>query len=456
MVSTMNTVLLFAIVLGGLIFFHELGHFLVARLFGVGVEKFSLGFGPRILGKTIGRTDYRLSLIPLGGYVKMVGDEPDSELAPEDIPFSFTHQHVLKRGLIVAAGPLFNALLAVIIFVSILYFIGISSIRPVIRNIDSGSPAEQAGIRINDLILEIDQKPIVSWRDIIDILDRNEGGPLEFLIKRDGETLPIRVVPQKAFYKDVYGDEVAYSDIGISGMAEPLAVIGAVSKNLPAFEAGLKKGDKIMAIDDRPIQYWREIQEIVTGSKGKALTFDILRGEERLKFTITPELVKDRNLAGISSKNYRIGIARPEVIPEADKITLKQGLIASFQQSFKIIGNVTLTFFDFLKKVFQGKVSRELVGGPIRIAQMAQQSAQMGLVELLSFVASISLQLAILNLLPIPVLDGGHLLFFSIEAVLRRPVNKRMRETAQQVGLFILLLLMIFVVYNDIDLTWIE
>jgi len=452
----MNTVLLFAIVLGGLIFFHELGHFLVARLFGVGVEKFSLGFGPRIFGKTIGRTDYRISLIPLGGYVKMIGDEPDSDLPPEDLPYSFTHKHVLKRSLIVVAGPLFNALLALIIFVSMLYFIGISSIRPVVRNIDSGSPAEKAGIEINDLILEIDQKPIVSWRDIIQILDRNKGEPIGFLIKRNGETLPIRVVPQKAFYNDVYGEEVPYYDVGISGVAEPLSVVGEVSKNLPAFEAGLKKGDQIIAIDNQPIKYWREIQQIVTNSKGKALVFVILRGDDKLTFTITPELVKARNLAGISSKNYRIGIAQPQVVPDEDKITLEQGLFESFDQSFKLIGNVAISFFDFLKKAFQGKVSRELVGGPIRIAQMAQQSAQMGMVELLSFVASISLQLAMLNLLPIPVLDGGHLLFYGIEAVLRRPVNKRMRETAQQIGMFILLLLMIFVVYNDIDLTWIK
>lgn len=452
----MNTVFLFAIVLGGLIFFHELGHFLVARLFGVGVEKFSLGFGPRIVGKSIGRTDYRISLIPLGGYVKMVGDEPDSEISPEDVPYSFTHQTVLKRGLIVAAGPLFNALLALIIFVSIFYFVGVSTIRPVIRNIDAGSPAEKAGIQIGDLILKINQQPIGSWRDIINILDHNKGEALNLLIRRDEKKLPVTVLPQKAFYKDVYGDEVAYFDIGISGIAEPPAVVGEVSKNLPAFKAGLKKGDKIVAIDGQPIAYWKDIQEIVTGSKGKALDFEILRGDRNLEFKITPELVKDRNLAGISSKNYRIGIARPEVIPEKDKITLKQGFIESFQQSFRLIGNVTLTFFDFLKKAFQGKVSRELVGGPIRIAQMAEQSAQMGLVELLSFVASISLQLAILNLFPIPVLDGGHLLFFCIEGLLRRPVNKRMRETAQQIGLFILLLLMIFVVYNDIDLTWMK
>ncbi len=452
----MNTVFLFAIVLGGLIFFHELGHFLVARIFGVGVEKFSLGFGPRILGKTVGRTDYRLSLIPLGGYVKMVGDEPDSELPAEDIPFSFTHQSVLKRGFIVAAGPLFNALLALIIFFCIFYFVGVSSIRPVIRNIDSGSPAEKAGIKIDDLILEIDHKPIGSWRGIIDALDRNQGEALDFLIRRDGENLTIRVLPQEAFYKDVYGDEIAYYDIGISGIAEPPAVVGEVSGKLPAFKAGVKKGDRIIAIDGRPISYWKEIQEIVTGSKGEALVFEILRGDRTIEIKITPELVKDRNLAGISSKNYRIGIARPEVVPEKDKIILKQGFFESIQQSSKLIGNVTLTFFEFLKKAFQGKVSRELVGGPIRIAQMAQQSAQMGLVELLSFVASISLQLAILNLFPIPVLDGGHLFFFFIEGLLRRPVNKRMRETAQQIGLFILLLLMIFVVYNDIDLTWMK
>ncbi|MBI5064383.1 MAG: RIP metalloprotease RseP [Desulfatitalea sp.] len=158
----MSVVLNFIVVLGILICFHEFGHFIVARLFGVGVEKFSLGFGPRILGKTIGRTDYRLSAVPLGGYVKMVGEEPDAELAPEDLPYSFTHKHVAKRSLIVAAGPLFNVLLAILIFTAIFFFLGLPSIRPIVRAVDDGSAAQQAGIQTGDMIQAIDGQKIES------------------------------------------------------------------------------------------------------------------------------------------------------------------------------------------------------------------------------------------------------------------------------------------------------
>lgn len=450
----MNTIFLFIVVLGPLIFFHELGHFLVARLFGVGVEKFSLGFGPRILGKKIGRTDYRLSLIPLGGFVKMVGDEPDSDLSPEDIPYSFTHKHVAKRSLIVFAGPFFNALLALAIFICILYFIGISSILPVIRNIDSNSPAAQTRLQLDDWIEAIDDTPVSSWRDINTIFDDSTGGPVKLHVIRQGEALQVELEPQKAVYTNVYGDDEPYFDFGISGVAEPLAIVGKVMKEMPAFDAGLQEGDMILSIDDRKIQYWKEMQEIVTQSDGKVLRFGVKRQNETLTLDITPNLVKDRNIAGISSKNYRIGIRPPELIPDADKITIELTLFQSIKQSFRILIQVTGSFFDFLKNAFKGKVSRELVGGPIRIAQMAQQSAQMGLVELFSFVAAISLQLAILNLLPIPVLDGGHLLFYSIEAIKRGPLSTRARETAQQIGLFLLLLLMVFVLYNDIEFTW--
>lgn len=450
----MNTAILFILVLGPLIFFHELGHFLVARLFGVGVEKFSLGFGPRIFGKKIGRTDYRISLIPLGGYVKMIGDEPDAELPPEDLPFSFTHKHVAKRSLIVFAGPFANALLALFIFIFILYFAGIASIRPVIRDIDANGPAEQAGVRLNDRIVAIDRKPVNSWRDINAILDENTGETAKFQIQRQGETFTLDLVPQKAVYTNIYGDEVPYFEFGVSGVAEPLAIVGEVIENMPADMAGLKEGDRIISIDGQQIHNWKEMQKIVTGSKGKMLRFGVKRQDETLELELTPHLVKDRSLSGISSKNYRIGIKPPALVPDEDKITIELTFIQSVSQSFNIIFQVTHSFFDFLKKAFQGKVARELVGGPIRIAQMAQQSAEMGLVELFSFVAAISLQLAILNLLPIPVLDGGHLLFYSIEAIKRGPLSIRARETAQQIGLFLLLLLMVFVLYNDIEFTW--
>ena len=450
----MNTVLLFIVVLGPLIFFHELGHFLVARLFGVGVEKFSLGFGPRLFGKKIGRTDYRLSLIPLGGYVKMVGDEPDTDLPPEDLPFSFTHKHVFKRSLIVFAGPFFNAVLALMIFCSILYMNGIDTIIPVIRKVDSNSPADLAGLKLNDRIVAIDGTPVASWRDINAILDESTGEPKEIDVVRDEVPLRIALTPKRAIYTDLYGDEVPYYEFGISGVAEPLAIVGIVMEKMPAALAGLKEGDRIVAIDEHPIVYWREMQKIVTESGGKTLRFKVRRQTDALVIDITPELVKDRNFIGISSKIYRIGIQLPDLVPEEDKMTIELTLGASLKRGFGFLGQVGRAFFDFLKKAVKGKVSRELVGGPIRIAQMAQQSAEMGMSQLFYFVAAISLQLAILNLLPIPVLDGGHLLFYCIEAIKGGPLSVRARETAQQIGLFLLLLLMVFVLYNDIEFTW--
>ena len=451
----MNSILIFIIVLGILIFFHELGHFLVARSFGVGVEKFSLGFGPRLFGRTIGRTDYRVSLIPLGGYVKMIGDEPDAELPPEDLPLSFTHKHVAKRALIVAAGPLFNVLLAVLIFIVVLFFTGLPSIRPYIRSVEPGSPAAKSGLQDNDLVTDIDKKPITSWRDIDGILADSDGKPLHLYVKRQGEIIEKTVKPEKVNAKNLFGDDISYYDIGISGFAELQAVVDEVMDGMPAQKAGLKKGDQIIAIDGQPIDRWERMQEIVSQSKGNSLTFRVRRGEQTFETRIKPEMVQEKNILGVKYKAYRIGIRAPNMsVPQQDQMTIRlnpvqavgQGLIRTWDMA-----KMTVYFFG---KLFQGKVPMESIGGPIRIAQMARKEADQGLVSLLNFIAIISVNLAILNLLPIPVLDGGHLLFYGIEAVMRRPVNTRTRETAQQIGIFLLLLLMIFVFYNDITLTW--
>jgi regulator of sigma E protease len=454
----MNTVLLFIVVLGPLIFFHEFGHFLMAKLFGVGVERFSLGFGPRLIGKKFGRTDYRLSLIPLGGYVKMVGEEPDAELPPEDLPFSFTHKHVFKRSLIVFAGPFFNALLALMIFFAISYFHGIDTIIPVIREVDANSPAEQVGIHPNDRIISIDGTPVASWYDINAIFDESTGASTNLDIVRNGTPMRMAVTPKKEVTTDLYGNAVTYYSFGISGMAKPLPIVGKVEKKMPALAAGLKAGDRIVSIDGHPIEYWEQMHKIITGSKGKTLHFKVQRQSEGqsevLAFDIAPEKVKDRNFLGISSENYRIGIAPPDLVPDSDKMTLPLDMGASLKHGVYYFGQVTNAFIDFLKNAVRGKVSRKLVGGPIRIAFMAQQSAHMGMTQLFFFVAAISLQLGLLNLLPIPVLDGGHLLFYCIEAIKRGPLSVQTRERAQQVGLFLLLLLMTFVICNDIELSW--
>jgi regulator of sigma E protease len=347
-----NSVLAFLVVLGILIFFHEFGHFLVARLFRVGVEKFSLGFGPRLIGWKRGITDYRLSVVPLGGYVKMVGEEPDEELPPELIPLSFTHKHVLKRILIVFAGPFFNVVLAVLIFWVIALSSGVLILKPSIGSIKDGSPAQAAGFRSGDLVTSINGAPIDSW-----------------------ETM---------------ADRISHSD-------------------------------------------------------GRRLEISVDRSEGPVVLTVTPELVRTKNLLGEEIKRYVIGIGTAGET-HSRRLGILQAAAESIRQTYGIVELMVM----IVVKLITGGISMDTVGGPIMIAQMAGDQAKAGIASLFQFIAVISVNLAVINLLPIPVLDGGHLLFFAIEAVKGRPVNMKVREIAQQVGMVILAMLMILVFYNDI------
>ncbi len=347
-----SNIFAFIVVLGVLIFFHELGHFLVARFFGVGVEKFSLGFGPRLIGRTVGRTDYRLSLIPLGGYVKMVGEEPDTEIDPALIPISFTHKNVYQRFAIVAAGPLFNLVLAVLIFFLVFATSGISVLRPVIGEVDGASPAEQAGLKPQDLIVSIGGADVSTWEEMSAMIKASQGQSFEIGLERDGA---------------------------------------------------------------------------------------------RMTVDITPELKTTQNLFGEDIERYLIGV-RPlgDWLPR--ELTLAESLTLSVSRTWEIVELTVLS----VVKLIQGKLPATTLGGPIKIAKMAGAQAREGLTALMVFTAVISINLAILNFLPIPVLDGGHLMFFTIEMISRRPVSIKVREIAQQFGIFLLISLMIFVIFNDI------
>jgi regulator of sigma E protease len=342
----------FIVVLGILIFFHELGHFLVARLFGVGVEKFSLGFGPRLIGKKVGITDYRLSAIPLGGYVKMVGEEPDAAVALADIHLSFSHKNVYQRFCIVAAGPGFNILLAVIIFFAIFLIAGMFILKPSVGGVMEGKPAHLAGIKEGDLIVAIDGVAISSWNDMAERINSSQGRSLKMTIERNGSTKVIPVSPELAPVKNIFGEDTKRYMIGIRDAGETF------TKRLGVFEA------------------------------------------------------------------------------------LAESLIQTYR--------VTKLMVVIIGKLITGAISTDTIGGPIMIAKMAGDQAKAGIGNLISFIALISINLAIINLLPIPILDGGHLLFFIIEAIKRRPVSLKVREIAQQIGLFILILVLILVFYNDI------
>ncbi len=348
----MSTAASFVIVLGVLIFFHELGHFIVARLFGVGVQTFSLGFGPKVWKKTVGITQYCLSAIPLGGYVKMVVDETGADLAPEEIPLSFNHKKLYQKSLIVAAGPFFNFLLAVVIFTAIFGTTGYYLIKPVVGEVMENTPAQEAGFRAGDVILQIQDVPVESWSDMVALIGASNGQAIKVLIGRDGSTLSKTLKPRAKEDTNIFGESISRWVIGIAASGETIhRPIGPVE----AVGAGLMK------------------------------TWEIIE----------------------------------------------------------------LTLLSIVK-IFTGSVSAKTLGGPIMIAQMAGEQAQAGVSSLAFFIALLSVNLGIINLFPIPVLDGGHLLFFGIEAISGKAVSDGIKERATQFGIVLLMGIMVFAFYNDI------
>ncbi|HUU41243.1 MAG TPA: RIP metalloprotease RseP [Desulfatiglandales bacterium] len=342
----------FILVLGILIFFHELGHFLMCKLFNVKILKFSLGFGFRLIGKKLGETEYVISAFPLGGYVKMLGEDEDEEISPEDSNRSFSSQPPLKRIVIAAAGPLFNFFLAFFLFLGIYTFSGY---------------------------------PVIT------------------------------------------------------------AEVGQVRPNSPADKAEIQQGDIIEYIEGKKINQWDDIREIVENSHGKALHLTIMRGSERLSKTVVPEEEIVKNVFGEEVKSALIGI-----VTSGDIKTLNLDLLQAVKAAGKKTWEITTLTVLIVVKLFQGVVPLKTVGGPIMIGQLAGDIAKQNLGYLFPFMAVISINLAILNLLPVPILDGGLILFLLIEIIIRKPISIKKREMAQKVGFFILILLMAFVFYNDL------
>ncbi|MCG8635099.1 MAG: RIP metalloprotease RseP [Desulfobacterales bacterium] len=342
----------FIIVIGILVFVHEFGHFLVARLCGVGVEVFSLGFGPKIFKKKYGRTEYCISAIPLGGYVKMTGEDPSGELDPADRPYSFTHKPLSRKALIVAAGPAFNFFLAILIFYLLYQISGLTLARPDVGQVVDDTPAKAAGLRPGDIIREVNGTPVASFGDIPLEIAKTGGQEVHLVVERDGEALDFRLTPRRQEGKNLFGETVDRYVLGIVGTGETF---------------------------HQPLNMFQAMGKSVADTYG---------------------LIK-------------------------------------------------LTIMSVVKMV-SGAISADNLGGPIMIAQMAGQQAKAGMANFVWFIALLSVNLGIINLFPIPVLDGGHLLFFGIEAVTGKSVSEKLREKLIQFGAAVLVALMIFVFYNDI------
>jgi len=263
--------------------------------------------------------------------------------------------------------------------------------------------------------------------------------------------LSVSLTPQTKVAKNILGDDTPYYDAGFSGVPPLKALVGEVTDGYPAKKAGLKKGDLVVAINDQPVDGWNTMKTIISQSHGEPLSVTVRRGDETLTVEIVPVLYSEENMLGEKVDSYRIGISTPGItIPEGDRIVIKRGPVDALIESIDQTWQITRLTILSIGKLIKGTVSTKTLGGPIMIAEMAGKQAEAGLTNLIFFIAVLSINLAVLNFLPIPVLDGGHLMFFFIEAVIRRPVNTRMREIAQQAGIFVLILLMIFVFYNDI------
>ncbi len=348
----MTTIVATVVVLGVLVFVHEFGHFLLAKLLRVQVQVFSLGFPPKLISKKIGDTDYRISVVPLGGYVKLLGENPNDEVPPELLPYSFLHRPLWHRALIVLAGPAFNFFFAVLAL---------------------------------------------------------------FLL------------------------------FALWGMPYMPTEVGRVIPGSPAERAGLKTGDLITAVGDNPVKRWEDLSQQIRQRGGRPLLLSLQRDGREQKITITPEIRESENLFGQKVMVYQIGVASAErlVIEEVNPLkALEQGLAYSLR-----IAALTL---QSIYKLLTREISTETLGGPIMIAQVAGKQAEMGFSHLLHFMAVLSVNLTLLNLLPIPVLDGGHLLFLFLEAVRGKPLALKHRELAQALGMMLILTLMLLVFYHDI------
>ncbi len=348
---SVTAILTFIAVLGVLVGIHEFGHYIVARMCGVQVETFSLGFGPKIASKKIGPTEYCLSIIPLGGYVRMLGDDPNEEIPEDEKDRSFLSQPVRKKIAIVLAGPAFNLLLAIVIYSGI-YMTGFPTVTAVIGEVQADSAAEAGGIQTGDKVLTIENQEIDDWEGVRETVQKSSGKMLHFLVQRDGKEVDLNITPQLKESTDVFGD------------AQPHWLIG--------------------------------------------------------------------------------------ITPKGDQITKRYNPVKAIYLGIENTAKLTYLTVKGIFKMIMGKISSDSLGGPILIAQIAGEQAERGFSNVILFVAMLSINLGVLNLFPIPVLDGGHLVFFTMEGIMGRPVSLKMREIAQQVGLFLIISLMVFAFYNDI------
>jgi regulator of sigma E protease len=439
----------FVLALGVLITVHELGHYTAARLCNVKILRFSVGFGKPLWLRRFGRdqTEWSLAAFPLGGYVKML-DEHEGEVSERDLPRAFNRQSLAKRSFIVVAGPLSNLLLAVVLY-WFLFLSGVEEPRPIIGAPPAGTLAAEAKVGAGETARSVSGTPVATWTELRweilrHVLDRDTvvletidpQGNIEFhrfdLGKLDAAVLD--------------GDVMQALGLRLQRPELP-AVIGMVQTGSPAARAGVQTGDKVVAIDDQPVAGWHDVATAIRAAGARELVLEVERGADIVRIAVLPELVDERG-----KQIARIGIAVRDV-PELRSnlmITVSYGPIESLQRALAQTWDTSILSLRMIGRMIVGELSVRNISGPVTIADYAGQSARMGGDHYLRFLALISISLGVLNLLPIPVLDGGHLMYYLAELIKGGPLSERVMEIGQQIGLTLLALLMGLALYNDI------
>jgi len=444
------TVLAFIVALGVLIVFHEFGHYLIARLFGVKVLRFSIGFGRPLWRVRHGRdqTEWVIAALPLGGYVKML-DEHEGPVAPEELHRAFNRQSVWRRIAIVVAGPGANFLLA-IAFYWVLFMGGVQEAKPVLAAPEAGTVAEASGIERGETVLKINEEPVASWQQVRWRL-------LQLAVEKQSARLEVFDAKQRLAWRTL-----ALSRFDLEGfVSDPLArlglrlnrpdvapIIGAVVPGSVAEAGGRSGGDRVVSINGGAVRVWEDVVRAVRAHPGETVRLQVLRQGSKFEIPLQPETVEQNG-----ERFGRIGAA-PQVDPEAMKglvATVRYAPWPALAMALERTWETSAFSLKMLGKMVIGEVSWKNLSGPVTIADYAGQSAQLGVGAYIAFLALISISLGVLNLLPIPLLDGGHLLYYLVEIFKGSPVSERAMELGQRLGLTLLLFLMAFAFYNDLN-----
>jgi len=451
MTQALITLLSFIVTVGVLVVIHELGHYAVARFVGVKILRFSVGFGRTLWMRRFGRdqTEWVIAAVPLGGYVKML-DQREGDVAPQERARAFDRQGVGARILIVLAGPAANFFLAWLLYWALLVT-GLPGMKPVVAEPPINTPASIGGLANGDTLRTVGEEPVQTWNDVRWLL-------LKEAVKRESTTFEVETQSGASAIRRLDFSGLSKDDLDRDFLAKlglrPFrpnvpAVLGRILPGSAAERAGLAQGDRVVAIGGKPIATWFDFTHEVSSSPGKMLAIEIERGARRFEKNATPELVSDGN-----AKFGRIGVEGPaELRREYERMTttVRYGPLEATAKAAHKVYDLSIFSLKMLGRMIVGDVSWKNLSGPIAIADYAGQSVQLGWITYLGFLALVSVSLGVLNLLPIPLLDGGHLVYYFAEIVKGSPVSEKTMEIGQRFGLALLLGLTLFAFYNDIN-----